>query len=835
MVLSLHMEGAAVSLLRNSSLTLFTIIAIASGCSNGEDNSAFRKSKDQVEKPSQEPERAPGQAAEEEAVPFHQQLQGREDPIALYFKGAIERHKKLKKNTPRSQRVGTLDPLTGIYHGDYRTILAGVAAQQACDEIKTFAVSDDLVAPSNLDDLKRLVHLAVQLAQLKTLREKQEQGPLTKDERHQKSELEKLFAFPRLISVACPNDADKASEFFLAASFATRIKDQNDEVIREEVDLKNLELYAWDKGVKQAYQFYETFELEDGTIAVDPNPTRCLQCHLTPSSDAPLAMRMTPIMNELERPWTHWNVEPAGDSAKFHTDRAQDSLNYKELFLPDETNPDKKGPAPLFEDIIRAGHNKVITARLANVKLPIGLKKGEIPFEQAVDQVMGMLRPVFCIEQVQYVSEDAVKNDPNEVVNGNLFASVVVDPGYITAYSKLGISGKPWMEPLLSLQQGSTTPIEQVPVRGNSDRVLEERLLRPAPFNVLRPIDVIRARALDWRSVAFSDFRCGRWRQVKAEMKDPNFLPDLKKELLSFNPAPKVKDLGPVLYKRMMRFKDTSDPARPTFISLLLGDDPTTKDEQLTTPFLTVDMQAPGVKERIPEMVRRLKQNQLPNCANQPNEPICQATTESLSDMLTSHIERYTTAANGRETLIEDRNIRICYLTQHVTPEEEDVRFLDPNIEARMFNECCGLDPKLYLEVRSMVFGPNPGRLTNVRTQEKRRELLLAVKAKLEEELKKMSDPNAQQKLRDQVNCAVRAFKALRDPGDLEKWKANPDQNNNEHRICAANFAPERIAARPSLPEVDDCVSKSQAWGYDEELRSFQIQKQLEVMERSTR
>ena len=143
----------------------------------------------------------------------------------------------------------------GVMHADYTTFLYGVSNLQGCSDetVKTFTVSDDLISGAD--------------------------------------------PFPRLISVACSDQDSKASEFFIAASF--------EDAETGDVDLRDVEMFAWDAQARR-YRFYAFAPAGDSdSVEVEIEPKRCQGCHLTPSDTGALGMRMTPIMNELTRPWTH--------------------------------------------------------------------------------------------------------------------------------------------------------------------------------------------------------------------------------------------------------------------------------------------------------------------------------------------------------------------------------------------------------------------------------------------------------------------------------------------------------------------------------------------------
>src|SRR5258706_360938 len=100
-------------------------------------------------------------------------------------------------------------------------------------------------------------------------------------------------------------------------------------------------------------------------------------------------MRGTPIMNELPKPWRHWN---AGEGSVSESFVVPDSLKGK-------PNWEKYGAtaaaASRFEKVIRdANANRVTPARSKQLFKPAKL-----------DDAMGLIRPLFCDEQVNYVSE----------------------------------------------------------------------------------------------------------------------------------------------------------------------------------------------------------------------------------------------------------------------------------------------------------------------------------------------------------------------------------------------------------------------------------------------
>src|SRR5262249_2974378 len=128
-----------------------------------------------------------------------------------------------------------------------------------------------------------------------------------------------------------------------------------------EVETRSLEMFAWDREAAE-YRFYATEPTGDeaaGLVELEVGPERCQGCHLTPSDLASTHMHALPIMNEMTQPWTHWNAEPGGFiSHEFALPkRFMASRSFRDLFRP------MAGGANVFEQIVRAGQARVVTAR----------------------------------------------------------------------------------------------------------------------------------------------------------------------------------------------------------------------------------------------------------------------------------------------------------------------------------------------------------------------------------------------------------------------------------------------------------------------------------------
>jgi hypothetical protein len=464
----------------------------------------------------------------------------------------------------------------GVLEADYHTVLAGVAGKMGCDasSVATFALADDLIdgAP-----------------------------------------------FPRLISVACSTDDVKASEFFIAASF----KDE----ATGDVDIRDVEMFSWD-ATNRKYRFYafKPSERDPSRVDVEVEPKRCQGCHLTPSDEVPLGMPMTPIMNEINRPWTHWNAEPGFPSFDYDLPEGMETKpNFAKLLA-------QKGPASRFEQIIRnGGHLKVAQARLRERRNPASLA-----------EVMNMLRPVFCSEQINYTSED--------FDSGVLFSSAVVDPGIRNMYMAIRPDDWAWgwvNGDTMRLDPPATGQgLAQIPVRGNADIITEQQLVA---LRALTPQQVLRVRALDWRKPVFSEFRCGLWRnaQTRFETDAPSIAG------LSNNAA-----AMPVVFEAIMRLGDQAlDPGAADRMIVL--DD--------------------AGEAQVAALEQALADGTLAS-ASCDTAGFCTADLDQLGEMIDQHLQSFESGSDPRTPLAAERQRRICHILEKVDPgddrfEEQPIRF----------------------------------------------------------------------------------------------------------------------------------------------------------------
>jgi hypothetical protein len=501
-----------------------------------------------------------------------------------------------------SQLAGRADPIArylsgtpiddaGVVAADYRAVLFGIAAQEGCgmDTIRTFVVSDDLVTGGE--------------------------------------------PFPRIVSTICSTDRTRAHRFFISAAF-------EDSAQPGEIDTRSIEMFAWDPEA-QLYRFYETFPLDAaGKIRVDPSPTRCMQCHLTPSDLAPVGMPMTPIMNELTQPWTHWNVKNnRGEGFEPHQftvpERALKSRSWAEVVQP------FLAPAASFEAIVRDGHAEVAQVRVKT--------RTAAP---TVDSVMAMLRPLFCDEQVNYVSED--------LQSGVILSSAVVDRGLANMILKIQPNNWPyaWLngEKLrLTVPGSADQTLEQVPVRGNAAVSTELTLMSR---RALSPEQVLRVRALDWQTPVASAFRCELWTQAgarfAAEPPDLSAFPSIAAALPAV--LDQILTLGP---RRIV----SPDPAKFVALGAATADGVAALANGLAAGSLTEDCGAGGAGP-------------------------CLLTLGQLAGTIDAHVKSFEDA-QARPRLFEARDLRICQVLEQVRPEDASDRFDDETVQTGCARECC--------------------------------------------------------------------------------------------------------------------------------------------------
>ncbi len=486
----------------------------------------------------------------------------------------FDRQKLEDRNDPIATYLKTLDINDdGTMYGTYQDMLYGVAGVMGCanDSVAVFTVSDSLIADA---------------------------------------------PFPRLVSVACKDDDAKASNFFIAASF--------EDTETGDVDVLDVEMFAWDT-TRREYLFYAFAPFEDGEegeVKLEVGPKRCEGCHLTPADSSPVGMRMTPIMNELNRPWTHWNADPGFPSFNFVVPEGMDEKpNYRALAIGNQA------PASRFEEIIKfGGHSKVASAR-------IRVRRNAAN----IDEIMGMLRPVFCAEQLNYISED---HD-----SGVVFNSAVIDAGIRSMY--IQIRPDNWAYSWVNDQTlripvpAGEEVVVQIPVRGNADIAMETSLVST---RVLSPQQVLRARVLDWQNPVFSQFRCDLWRDAKDRFDATP--PD-------FGDATRNLSVMSDIFEQIMTVE--GKPIGGTDASTLIM----MANADSTTATKINDAARKGVLED-------------GDCAT---DGYCAGTVDDFGAILQQHLDGLTSSASPRDQLRTLRKARICRIIEDVTPSTGDDRF----------------------------------------------------------------------------------------------------------------------------------------------------------------
>jgi hypothetical protein len=369
-----------------------------------------------------------------DSLPFADQLKGRQDPIAKFFQSLLDKkiidskgvyHADLAKDVAPSD-----DPLF------YQKLLSGLISIQGCqpNSLVTYALSDDLI------------------------------GGMT---------------FPRVIATVCADNPLVTDQFVATLGHADTTSD---------LALDKLEMFAWDPTLNR-YFFYATAPERKDNLKIEVEPARCGKCHTTATDVDPVAMPRIPIMNELTKPWTHWN---AGEGSVSESFIVPDSLVGKPNW---EKYGASAAAASRFEKVVRdANANRVTPARAKQLFKPAKL-----------DDAMGLIRPLFCDEQVNYVSE---------LNTGEISTDAFVSGGVKGAFRAIQATWPwPWFNnDAVSLP--STTDDKRIfvmPTRGVAEVTFEPQLQ-----SLLSPQHILAVRALDWQKPVFSEFRCAMWTNALA-------------------------------------------------------------------------------------------------------------------------------------------------------------------------------------------------------------------------------------------------------------------------------------------------------------------------------
>jgi hypothetical protein len=279
--------------------------------------------------------------------------------------------------------------------------------------------------------------------------------------------------YPRLISTVC-SDNDQVANAFIAT-----LGDP-----QPDINVDDLEMFAWD-ATAQKYFFYATKDIGDGNVEIEVDPSRCQKCHTTPLDVSPVGMPRLPIMNELTKPWTHWAAGEGGVSESFVVPQSLEGMPLWEKYSANI------GAASRLEKVIRdANALRVSPTRSKQLFRPAKL-----------DEAMGLVRPLFCDEQMNYATE---------LATGEMTIDAFVSGGTKGAFRSIQSTWPfAWFNnDNVSLEAASADQrLFMMPVRGVADVTFEAQL-----HAVLSPSHILALRALDYKKAAFSELRCNLWK-----------------------------------------------------------------------------------------------------------------------------------------------------------------------------------------------------------------------------------------------------------------------------------------------------------------------------------
>jgi hypothetical protein len=499
-----------------------------------------------------------------DGLPFLKQLEGRQDPIALYLRQLGEAGVIDAQGVYHASKGNTVEPKNDPLF--YSKVLTGISKVQGCDvnSLINYALSDDLIS----GDVGNV--------------------------------------FPRLISTLCSTDAEKSTNAFVA-TLGVPTEDGD-------LGLDDLEMFAWDP-VAAKYSFYATSPDGDGNLQLEVNPARCKECHETPRDVDSVGMPRLPIMNELTKAWTHWN---AGASAVSESFLVPSSLDNKPNWT--KYGIQKVGAASRLEKVIRdANALKVAPARAKQLFRPA-----------KIDEAMGLIRPIFCDEQVNYISE---------LQTGEISIDAVVAGGIKSAYRGIQSTWNfPWFNnDIMKLTIAPGDPqVFMVPVRGVADLTFEQQLQ-----GVLSPMHILAVRALDWKRPALSEFRCNLWRTAREAFKT-------KPPALTGRNRDAVK----VLYEEIMKLGGMSTRGIPN------------------GKFVVMDLASEATVKKLKEQIAG---GSVSTTCREGAANICETDATGFGALLQAYIDFGESAP--RAQLLEERDRRVCNVVNGVLPAETQKDF----------------------------------------------------------------------------------------------------------------------------------------------------------------
>lgn len=279
---------------------------------------------------------------------------------------------------------------------------------------------------------------------------------------------------PKAVFNACADTPTQASEFFLLLPTLASNNDFEPRVVH---------MTAWDDAAGE-YRRFATSPRPDGGMSINVQPSYCLNCHAGPRKLG----TWQPLMNEMTNPWSQWNAEPGFRSHVFDGYLPADSA--AGAVFADVSADGLLDSASNFEPIFRAGLDRVTGARMQTRHNAANLT-----------EALKLLQPLFCDEQVNYVSEIHQ--------SGEIRSSAVIDDALRELLKSMEAGDA---LPFVSEDTLRIAPVTNgeanatlVVVRGESSLQSELALVSR---QVLTPLQALQVRSLDWGRPVGSEFRC---------------------------------------------------------------------------------------------------------------------------------------------------------------------------------------------------------------------------------------------------------------------------------------------------------------------------------------
>ncbi len=278
---------------------------------------------------------------------------------------------------------------------------------------------------------------------------------------------------PKTVLTTCSDAPTLASEFFLLLPTLAGSGDFEPRVVH---------MTAWDAEAGE-YRRFATSPRAGGGMGINVQPAYCLSCHAGPHQLG----AWQPLMNEMTNPWSQWNAEPGFRSHVFDENLREDTQN-GDVFA-EVSAVGLADSASNFEPIFRAGIDRVTGSRLQTRHRAAN-----------IDEALELLQPLFCDEQVNYVSEIHR--------SGEIRSAVLIDDANRELLSILDADEAPFVreDTLRIAPPGDNEEnLTLVTVRGESSLRSELALVAR---QVIAPIDALRVRSMDWMRPVASAFRC---------------------------------------------------------------------------------------------------------------------------------------------------------------------------------------------------------------------------------------------------------------------------------------------------------------------------------------